>query len=355
MARVNFKETKAAQRFNSFSEFRANIKPSYNTGPSYNNLYGIQFGPPNVLQAAYQSRLVPGGNNNGNLDFLLNAYAQEVSSPSKNLTTATVNNIGSAWKYATGQSHSEISINFLMPRGARSYTFFERWMSHINNDATNYVDYFDDYTTDLIIYKMERGEGKREQVRQSDLIKEQQGDNKKKNNMQNSYYYENQISGAWVIEEVFPYNLGQISMQNGPAALSSFSVGFQYSRWRWFPNFAGNDKKFSRNPPLSSIINQNKNPTFNLLKSLGALAQAFLSSSNWNPDEISEFSSNGIDLNAIAKTPNPNFTGPPDVQPPNAVTGSGTIYKLDGLEKTGFTLTQAEYDDIVNNRSNNNG
>ena len=181
MARVNFKETKAAQRFNSFSEFRANIKPSYNTGPSYNNLYGIQFGPPNVLQAAYQSRLVPGGNNNGNLDFLLNAYAQEVSSPSKNLTTATVNNIGSAWKYATGQSHSEISINFLMPRGARSYTFFERWMSHINNDATNYVDYFDDYTTDLIIYKMERGEGKREQVRQSDLIKEQQGDNKKKN------------------------------------------------------------------------------------------------------------------------------------------------------------------------------
>ena len=195
MARVTFNETKAAQRYNSFNEFRAQINPSYNTGPSYNNLYGVQFGPPNVLQAAYQSRLVPGGNNNGNLDFLLNSYAQEVSSPTRNLTTSTVNNIGTAYKYATGQSHSEMSINFLLPRGARSYTFFERWMSHINNDATNYVDYFDDYTTDLIIYKFERGEGKKEQVKQSDLIKEQQGDSKKKN-MQNAHYYENQISGC---------------------------------------------------------------------------------------------------------------------------------------------------------------
>ena len=320
MARVTFNETKAAQRYNSFNEFRAQINPSYNTGPSYNNLYGVQFGPPNGLQAAYQSRLVPGGNNNGNLDFLLNSYAQEVSSPTRNLTTSTVNNIGTAYKYATGQSHSEMSINFLLPRGARSYTFFERWMSHINNDATNYVDYFDDYTTDLIIYKFERGEGKKEQVKQSDLIKEQQGDSKKKN-MQNAHYYENQISGAWVIEEVFPYNLGSVAMQNGPAALSSFSVGFQYSRWRWFPNFSGNDKKFSRNPPLSSLINQNKNPTFNWIKSLGAVAQAFLNANNWTPSEIAEFASNGIDLNTIAQDNSPNFTPPPNIQPPNTVTG----------------------------------
>tara|TARA_A100000164_G_scaffold380665_1_gene428956 strand:- start:1285 stop:2265 length:981 start_codon:yes stop_codon:yes gene_type:complete len=320
MARVTFNETKAAQRYNSFNEFRAQINPSYNTGPSYNNLYGVQFGPPNVLQAAYQSRLVPGGNNNGNLDFLLSSYAQEVSSPTRNLTTSTVNNIGTAYKYATGQSHSEMSINFLLPRGARSYTFFERWMSHINNDATNYVDYFDDYTTDLIIYKFERGEGKRESVKQSDLIKEQQGDSKKKN-MQNAYYYENQISGAWVIEEVFPYNLGSVTMQNGPAALSSFSVGFQYSRWRWFPNFSGNDKKFSRNPPLSSLINQNKNPTFNWIKSLGAVAQAFLNANNWTPSEIAEFASNGIDLNTIAQDNSPNFSPPPNIQPPNTVTG----------------------------------
>ena len=320
MARVTFNETKAAQRYNSFNEFRAQINHSYNTGPTYNNLYGVQFGPPNVLQAAYQSRLVPGGNNNGNLDFLLNSYAQEVSSPTRNLTTSTVNNIGTAYKYATGQSHSEMSINFLLPRGARSYTFFERWMSHINNDATNYVDYFDDYTTDLIIYKFERGEGKRESVKQSDLIKEQQGDSKKKN-MQNAHYYENQISGAWVIEEVFPYNLGSVTMQNGPAALSSFSVGFQYSRWRWFPNFSGNDKKFSRNPPLSSLINQNKNPTFIWIKSLGAVAQAFLNANNWTPSEIAEFASNGIDLNTIAQDNSPNFSPPPNIQPPNTVTG----------------------------------
>ena len=58
-----------------------------------------------------------------------------------------------------------------------------------------------------------------------------------------------------------------------------------------------------------------------LQSTLGAVAQAFLNANNWTPSEIAEFASNGIDLNTIAQDNSPNFSPPPNIQPPNTVTG----------------------------------
>lgn len=306
MSRITFKDRRTQD--NSFQEFRTHLLKKKSTTPSLNNLYGVQFGSPRVLRERYDERLTPGGRTSDALQFMLSSMATEVSTPSRNLTTATVNNIGSAYKYATGQTHSELAITFLMPRSTRSYVFFERWMNLITNDAEQYADYFDYYTTDLNIYKFERGGGKKITHSQDMLMAEQAAKLKEQGTTRKATYSENTITGCWAIKQIYPYNLGQVQLQNGPAGLSQFTVQFQYSRFRYFVN--------PLHVQLADWEEQSKDPIQNFLNSLNQKA------SDWTKNilggnEYAEFFKNtNFDLNSLST---PRFDYTPDATPPGTV------------------------------------
>ncbi len=308
MARITFKDRRQAD--NSWSEFRRVLRDKKSGQPdlSFNNLFGLQFGAPRILRERYDERLVPNGRTSEGLQFHLSSLASEVSTPSRNLTTATVNNIGSAYKYATGQTHSEIAITFLMPRSTRSYVYFERWMNHITNDAEQYADYFDYYTTDLNIFKFERGGGKKKTYSDENLIAEQRQQLAATGQTRSGSYEENIITGCWAIKQIYPYNLGQVQLTNGPAGLSQFTVQFQYSRFRYFAN-----------PLLVQLADweeQSKDPINNFLRSLNQKA------SQWARDvltggEYTEFFKNtNFDLNSLTT---PRFSVGTDTVPPGTL------------------------------------
>lgn len=292
---------------NSFTAFKSLIK-STKDAPSINNLYGVEFGQPRVLVEQYGNALVPYGRTSGRLALMLNHYAASVATPSRNLTTATVNNIGSAYKYATGQSHSEINIQFIMPRSLQTYTFFDRWINLITNDTTQHVDLLENYTCTMKIYKMERGAGKKRFYTASDLIKEQQ--NEKNKSQKTGFYYENDVTGCWALADVFPYNLGQVDLQSGQGNYTTFNVGFQYRNFRFYPN--------NKNVDLTSNKEKGKSPKDQYLKSLDKQAQKFFKESGI---DYSEFLGN-LDLNPAVMPEfnfgsNFGFSQPPGTEPLN--------------------------------------
>jgi hypothetical protein len=297
---IRFNESRFSD--NSFTQFQSLIK-SNKDAPSLNNLYGVEFGQPRVLQEMYGNALIPYGRNSDRLATLLNHYASSVSSPSRNLTTATVNNIGSAYKYATGQSHSEISVSFIMPRSMQTYTFFDRWINLIMNDTTQHVDLLDNYTCTMKIYKMERGGGKKRFFTEDDLIPEQRtGRNR---DSKRGFYYENDITGVWCLADVFPYNLGQVEMQSGQANYTTFNVGFQYRNFRFYPN--------NKNVNMSTKNQDKKSPEKEYLDSLGKDAAKFFQNFDGN---YTELFGNNFDFSAASKVGNYNFDAAVFNQPP---------------------------------------
>lgn len=278
---------------NSFTAFQSLIK-GRKTAPSLNNLYGIEFSAPPVLTEKYGQRLIPGGFLSEGLSVQLNHYCTEIGTPTRNITTSQVNQIGAAFKYATAQSHSEVTGTFIMSRDTRTYTFFERWMMSITSDADQYVDFMSNYSCTMKIFKFERGQGKKVEYKESDLIKEQQGGSGKKQ----GFYYQNEITGCWVLTDVFPTNLSQIQLTSGKADFTTFTVGFQYRNFRYYPN--------NKNIDLRSYTELGTNPQQNYVNSLGdqSLAQdAFNAFTNPILNEnYSEFlSNNNFDFSAVAK------------------------------------------------------
>ncbi len=300
---------------NSFTAFQSLLKGK-KTSPSLNNLYAVEFTQPKVLGERYGQRLIPGGSLSEDLFIQLNHYCSEIGTPSRNITTASVNNIGAAYKYATGQSHSEVNATFIMPRDTRTYTFFERWMMSMVNDAEQYVELMENYTCSMKIFKMERGQGKKVFYKESDLIKEQNNPNDAQK--KRGFYYENEVTGCWVLQDVFPTNLSQIQLTSGKADFTTFQVGFQYRNFRYYPN--------SKNVNLRSASELGQKQTTNYLNSLGSAAQNAFTNPQFNSSYSEFFANNNFDFSAVAKPSfsegfnvdfNLGFSQPPGTPPLN--------------------------------------
>ena len=275
---------------NSLTAFKSLLK-GRGSSPSLNNLYSVEFSQPRVLGERYGQRLIPGGQLSQDLALQLNHYCSEIGTPTRNVTTGSVNNIGAAFKYATGQSHSEISATFIMPRDTRTYTFFERWMMSMVNDAEQYVDLMENYTCSMKIFKFERGQGKKVFYKESDLIKEQA--NSVDASQKRGYYYENEITGCWVLNDVFPTNISQVQMTSGKANYTTFTVGFQYRNFRYYPN--------NRNVDLRNKTELSQNPINNFLSSLSSEAFNAFNNPQFN-SSYSEFLTNqNFDFSAVAR------------------------------------------------------
>ena len=77
--------------------------------------------------------------------MLLDFYANNLSLPSKQITTGQQVNVGSPYKYATGTAFSQVNINYVIPRSQLTRTFFERWTQVMASDSNQYTDFYDNY------------------------------------------------------------------------------------------------------------------------------------------------------------------------------------------------------------------
>jgi hypothetical protein len=222
---------------NSFQGFKAFVS---RRPPSYNNLYWVRFrGIPTVLGgSAYFNNFFTGNNadTTGN-SFggpgsdearMLSYYANDVTIPSRQLTTGDAKTVGALYRYPTGTTFSEISINFTLPRALETRMLFERWMNYITEDSGNRVSWYNDSVCPFMdIVKYDRGGV----IPTTDSISvvTPTADPRNKNTVK-----WNQATGVWALSNVYPFNISNVQLTNGTAGTLSMEVSFYYERYRFY-------------------------------------------------------------------------------------------------------------------------
>ena len=223
--------TQAARR-DSHAVFRDYINTK-GTDPSMGNLYSVVFSPPKTLMYDSNNPLYQkfqGGHANRQMIRQLNMYATAVNLPSKQLTTGQIVTQGAPYKYATGTAYSQININFTMPRSQHSRNFFERWTTMMASDSEQYTRYYEDYVCpQMYVYKWERGGGEAV-ISDPDMIRALRASG----TANQLYAKKYQLTAAWELRNLYPYNIGSVQLDNDKAKLMSLSVGFYYERYRFF-------------------------------------------------------------------------------------------------------------------------
>ena len=225
----------ASARYPSFQEFLSRTKGKDNA-PSFTNLFSVRFQTPRMLATPLVS-VGPQGppsafdvGHNLDLDRLLDYYADTVNLPSKQVTTSQTPYVGSPFKYATNTAYSQISINFRMPRSQYSRNFFERWTTLMASDSEQYTRYYNDYVCPrMMIYKWERGGGGLA-VSDPELIAAIRESGNADVLLARKY----QLTAAWELRNLYPYNIGSVQLNNSNAQTMTMSVGFYYERYRFY-------------------------------------------------------------------------------------------------------------------------
>tara|TARA_B100000965_G_scaffold40355_1_gene29671 strand:+ start:1096 stop:1959 length:864 start_codon:yes stop_codon:yes gene_type:complete len=236
---------KDGARYPSLQAFQSFSLKDRNYAPSFTNLFSFHIGTPTILRSTEQLGV---GNTStigqtstiftseiGKLQNCLNFYCKTVNLPSKQLTTGQVVNVGSAYKYGTGTSYSQINATFLMPRSQHTRNYFERWMSLLSPDSNQYVEHYDHYVSPrIMIYKWERGGGG--DVSNINEIKQAMRNLYGTEYDEANYIWPKQYkcTAAWELRKAFPYNIGSIQLNNEKARTMSMTVGFFYERYRFW-------------------------------------------------------------------------------------------------------------------------
>jgi len=211
------------------------------TDPSMGNLYAVSIAPPGVFQNPYDKgdinnslyRNFVGGTGNEEMRRLINMYATAVNLPSKQMTTGQIVTIGSPYKYVTGTAYSQISITFMMPRNHSLRMLFEAWMNMIISDANQYVEDYDEYVCPYLrIYKFERGFGDKAYL--ADGYDEQLNKHFIKKTDREKVRL-NELTACFELRNAFPYNIGSAQLNNNDSRLLTYSIGFNFERYRFFP------------------------------------------------------------------------------------------------------------------------
>lgn len=215
-------------QYNSVQQFISLMK-SDNNYPANTNLFSVYIVPPTVMQktpAQFIGDIQSKDSLNsgkGNMRDLINYYARDVNLPSKQMGTGQVTNVGSAYKYVTNPTFSNISMNFMCPSSQQIRLFFERWMSRCSNDASQHCGYYVDYVAPrVLIFKWEPFGG--------DQLLYNSGTRKG----EKSPTAVNKLTACWEIYNAFPYNIGSIQLSNDQAKTMTMNVGFYYERYRFY-------------------------------------------------------------------------------------------------------------------------
>ena len=183
---------------NSFKDFRETIGRSAGSMPATSNLFQVILPVPKLMNDLYDSSKT--------IDAMrtIDYYATSVTLPSRAVTTGELNNIGQIRRYATGQTNSEVNMQFLVSKDNKHRAYFEHWMHQTASDSDNTVAFYDDYVCDIEIVKWE--------------------------NIGNEAM---QATGMYKLFGAFPYNVGQMSLDNEQVNLLSMDVSFYFERYRF--------------------------------------------------------------------------------------------------------------------------
>ena len=223
-------------RYPSFQEFISRTKGKDNS-PSFTNLFSVRFMSPSMMRTytpanflgPVQTEKFDIGMSN-DLEWLLDYYADTVNLPSKQVTTSQTPYVGSPFKYATNTTYSQISIQFRLPRSQYSRNFFERWTTLMASDSEQYTRYYNDYVCPkMMIYKWERGGGGLA-ISDPELIASIRESGSADMLLARKY----QLTAAWELRNLYPYNIGSIQLNNSNAQTMTLSVGFYYERYRFY-------------------------------------------------------------------------------------------------------------------------
>lgn len=219
-----------AAQYPSYQEFLAFSKEMGNH-PSFTNLFSVHFATPKILQNNAGVNIGSKSRNllaeTGDLAKNLNFYANAVNLPSKQVTSAAVTNVGSAYKYATNVAYSQANMTFIMPRSQQTRMFFERWVSRMAPDSNQYVDFYENYTCPSIrIYKWERGGG--QYVYEDSKMVRALRDAGDPFLLARKF----DLTAVWELRNAFPYNIGSIQLNNDSSRAMTLTIGFSYERYR---------------------------------------------------------------------------------------------------------------------------
>lgn len=221
-------------QYPSVKEFVSLFRSKLDTSPSFTNLFSFHIISPPILRPKAYGGSAGSTNSDtfmsdkGDLRDMLNMYCKSVNLPSRQITTGTQSNVGSAYRYATNQSFSQFNANFIIPQSQYTRSYFERWMTKISSDSDQYSDFYFNYVAPMIkIYKWEIGGG--EVMASKKVLKDIQQGASPKGSISRLY----RVTAAWELRNAFPYNIGSIQLDNEEARLMSMSVGFYYERYRF--------------------------------------------------------------------------------------------------------------------------
>jgi len=226
MPLTNFNQSKSFAQSTlggSIQTFMAKALNNKDHEVSRSNLWYFDMTVPVILQKKFSDKTIR---------ELMSQYANEVNTPTRQVTTAGAKIVGSEYMYATGSAFTETTVSFYVPRSHLLVTFFERWMNILANDANQYVDYYDNYVAStMTIYKLERGGGGIIPLDQNYLasvgLSEKDIPNKPRYN---------QFVGMWTCFNVFPKTISTAQYNNQPGAPVTVDVSFSYERYRFYPN-----------------------------------------------------------------------------------------------------------------------
>lgn len=223
---------------NSIQNFMSHMQQN---PPAYSSLYHVQFNRlPQILidkKLSNDFNVSDGAPLANNLSY----YANEVSIPSRQITTGEQKAVGTMYRYPTSTTFSEISMQFTLTRNMLTRTFFERWMNYISNDASQYVIPYDICVVpEINIWKLERGGG-------APISKP---------GLRAGAMY-NQVTAVWRLYNVFPFNISSFNLSNAQSNLINMEVTFYYERYRFYKqgNIPGPAQyDIDGNPPAAQSI-----------------------------------------------------------------------------------------------------
>ena len=201
---------------NSFKRFQDQVMSGYKT-PSKSNLFEVRV----QIPASVLLKESTFGTERNSLEHVdaMNYFASAVTVPGRRVTTSEVRDIGVSRKYATNTAFGDLQIEFLVTKDQYHRDFFETWMQSTASDAENRVGLYEEYTSNISVIKWENASN----VVYSDPT----------NKKGAGYARLNRSSAVWQMYGAFPYDMSEMSFDNGPTGLVKLNVNFFFERYRF--------------------------------------------------------------------------------------------------------------------------
>ena len=201
---------------NSFKRFQDQVMSGYKT-PSKSNLFEVRVQIPSSV-ILKESTFGTERNSLEHVDAM-NYFASAVTVPGRRVTTSEVRDIGVSRKYATNTAFGDLQIEFLVTKDQYHRDFFETWMQSTASDAENRVGLYEEYTSNISVLKWENASN----VVYSDPTNKQGAGHARLN----------RSSAVWQMYGAFPYDMSEMSFDNGPTGLVKLNVNFFFERYRF--------------------------------------------------------------------------------------------------------------------------